>query len=80
MKATLKHIDIALYVYKGENAKLRNDEDISLGIRSTEADYKCHLLRVNKLPFNSIFGFATSFLKSKTLLNEWINDQFKELN
>lgn len=79
-EATLKHLDIAIYVYKDENAKLRNREDISMGIRSTEADYKCHLLRVDKLPFSSLFAFAISFLKSKTLINEWINDQFEESN
>lgn len=77
LEANLKHIDIAIYVYLGANADTRLSQDIATGIRSTEADLKCHLLRVDNIPFNSLFGFVISFLKSQTLINEWITNQFQ---
>jgi hypothetical protein len=77
LSAKLKHLDIAIYVYANANARKRDQETISTGERVTEADHKCHLLRVDDLDFHSMFGFAQFFLKSKSLLSEWINDQFQ---
>lgn len=74
---TLAHLDIAIYLYKDENALKRSKIKINEGIRSEDADYKCHLIRVENISFKSLFGFSELFLKSKTLLYEWINDQFE---
>ncbi|WP_418639540.1 hypothetical protein [Winogradskyella sp.] len=79
-ETTLKHLDIAVYVYKDHNAQKRMNTNINKGIRSDDADYKCHLLRIDNIPFKSVFGISYLFLKSKTLLFEWLKDQFDNLN
>ena len=76
----LKHLDIAIYIYKDQNAIKRMNTNINRGIRADDADFKCHLLRIDKISFKSLFGASNLFLKSKTLVNEWIEDQFENFD
>ena len=41
-----------------------------------KATYRTHLLRVNGIPFESIFKFAYAFFKSKQLVDEWKAAEF----
>lgn len=76
--AILNHLDLAINIYEGENAKNRLDDNLANGNKTTDASYRTHLLRIESIPFKGLFGFVTSFFRSKTLINEWFEDQFRE--
>ena len=75
--ATLNHLDLAINVYEGENAVSRGDDNLASGDKTTDASFRTHLLRIENIPFKALFGFVTSFLKSQTLINLWLEDQFQ---
>jgi len=72
----LNHLDLAINIYEDEAAKKRLDDNLASGQVTTDASYRTHLLRVEKIPFKALFGFVVSFFKSQTLINEWLEDQF----
>lgn len=72
----LNHLDLAVNIYEKENVKFRLLDNLALGEKTVDASYRTHVLRIEQIPFNAIFGFADMFFKSKTLINEWIQDQF----
>ena len=74
--AVLNHIDLAENLYVGEEAFQRDNDDLSNGQIVQKASYRTHLLRVNDIPFESIFKFAYAFFKSKQLVDEWKNAEF----
>ena len=74
----LNHLDLAVNIYEGETAKKRLLDNLAQGQVTTDASYRTHLLKIEKIPFKALFAFVTSFLRSKTLVNEWFQDQFKE--
>lgn len=76
--AILNHLDLAINIYEGENAKNRLNDNLANGNRTTDASYRTHLLRIEDIPFKGLFGFVTSFFRSKILINEWFEDQFRE--
>ncbi|WP_025866310.1 hypothetical protein, partial [Prolixibacter bellariivorans] len=78
--STLNHLDLAINVYDGKGASLRNDDNLSAGNKSTDASYRTHLLRIENIPFKALFGFAISFFKSQTLTGEWFEDQFQNVS
>lgn len=71
----LKHIDLALNLYTGDNAIKRRNERLENGGRIVDASFRSHLLRVNDTQLSDIILFST-FFESKTLQNEWINEMF----
>jgi hypothetical protein len=75
--ALLNHLDLAINLYEKENVKLRLFDNLALGEKTVDASYRTHILRIERIPFNGLFGFADMFFKSKTLINEWVQDQFR---
>lgn len=75
--AILNHIDLAENLYIGDAAYLRDSQDLSQGDhRIVDAEPRTHLLRVNNIPFESVFKFAYAFFKSKQLVDEWKAAEF----
>lgn len=75
--AVLNHIDLAENLYIGDAACLRDSQDLSQGDhRVVDAEPRIHLLRVNDIPFESVFKFAYAFFKSKQLVDEWKAAEF----
>ena len=74
--ATLNHIDLAENLYVGDDAYARDDQDLATDHRIQAATARTHLLRVNNIPFESIFKFAYAFFKSKQLVDEWKDAEF----
>jgi hypothetical protein len=74
----LNHLDLAINIYEEEVAKKRLEDNLSSGKVTTDASYRTHLLKVERIPFKALFGFVVSFFRSQTLVNEWLEDQFRE--
>jgi len=75
--ATLNHLDLAINVYEGESAVRRGVDNLALGKKTTDASYRTHLLRIENIPFNALFGFVIWFFKSEALIRDWLKDQFQ---
>ena len=71
----LKHIDLALNLYTGDNAIKRRNERLENGGRIVDASFRSHILRVNDTKLSDIILFST-FFESESLKNEWIKDMF----
>lgn len=71
----LNHLDLAMNYYIGDKTiKDRNNENLANGKKVTNATHRVHLLRIESIPFNSLFKIAINFFKSIVLVTEWIND------
>ena len=77
--AVLKHIDLAFNLYVDDNATLRMNQSLADGQKVTKAKPRTHVLRVDHVPFKTLFKFAESFFRSKTLVAEWLNAEFEEV-
>lgn len=77
--AVLKHIDLAFNLYVDDNATLRMSQTLADGQKVTKAKPRTHVLRVDHVPFKTIFKFAESFFRSKTLVAEWLYAEFEEV-
>ena len=73
----LNHLDLAINIYEGNDAKQRLNDNLAGGNVTTDASFRTHLLRIEKIPFKALFDFVTIFFKSEILTNEWIDDQFR---
>jgi hypothetical protein len=73
----LNHLDLAINLYEKQDANFRLLDNLAIGEKTVDASYRTHILRIERIPFNGVFGFADMFFKSKTLINEWIQDQFR---
>jgi len=76
--SVLNHLDLAINIYEGEAARKRLEDNLAYGVVTTDASYRTHLIKVLDIPFKALFGYVISFLKSQTLISEWIKDQFRE--
>ena len=74
--AVLKHIDLAYNLYIDNDATIRMNQDLSNGGKVQDATTRTHILRVEDIPFDSIFKFSISFFRSKTLVSEWFSNEF----
>lgn len=74
----LNHIDIAINIYE-ESADERMQQSLSNGNKIVRADYRTHLLRVENVPFKTLFKFAESFFRSKTLVAQWLETEFENI-
>lgn len=77
LDSKLNHLDLAINIYTGNNAKNRLLENLANGGKVTDASFRTHLLRVENINFSDLFTFVYSFLESKTLVDEWKEAQFK---
>jgi hypothetical protein len=69
----LQHLDLAINVYLDEHRDLRVMDSLQHG-RVVDATFRTHLFRIEDIPFPALFGFAERFLRSRTLLREWLTD------
>jgi hypothetical protein len=67
----LQHLDLAINVYTGADRARRLDNSLQHG-KTQDATYRTHLYRIEDVPFPALFGFAELFLKSRSLLGEWL--------
>lgn len=75
LNAKLKHIDLAVNLYTGNDACSRLNERLENGGKIIDASYRSHVLRVNDTLLSDLIMFST-FFESKCLQNEWIEDMF----
>lgn len=73
--AVLNHIDLAYNLYINTDADNRITEHLCYGKIQT-ATYGTHILRIEDIPFESLFKLSYSFFKSKTLTSEWLSNEF----
>lgn len=71
--ARLAHLDLAINVYRGVDRAARIANTLQHG-KAQDATYRTHLYRIEDVPFPALFVFAALFLKSRTLLGEWLDD------
>ncbi|MBY3246032.1 hypothetical protein HFO16_32440 [Rhizobium laguerreae] len=69
----MQHLDLAINVYEDEDRKKRFDGSLQNG-RVHDATFRTHLLRIEGIPFSSLFLFSAMFLESEVLIGEWVND------
>jgi hypothetical protein len=72
-KAPLKHLDLAINVYRGDHRQARMDDSLQNGM-VRDATYRTHLYRIEDIPFPALFTFAGMFFKSQVLIGEWVAD------
>lgn len=77
--STLNHIDLALNFYENESMHKRFNQSLTNG-KVINASMRTHLIRIENVPLKVLINMAFSCLQSKTLVNEWIENQFKNLN
>lgn len=75
LNAKLKHIDLAVNIYTGDDAINRVNERLENGGKIVDATYRSHILRLNDALLSDIIPFST-FFESKCLQDEWIKDMF----
>lgn len=73
--AVAKHLDLAINIYRGDSGDTRMRQNLARG-RVVDATIRIHLLRIENLSSNALFGYAQLFFRSKSLLGDWVNDQF----
>lgn len=75
----INHLDLAINVYEGQSAERRYAGNLAAGTRVEDATFRTHLFRIENIPLKSVFLFVISFFQSKTLINDWVNDQFSRI-
>ena len=75
--AVLNHIDLAYNLYIDDEATARLGQELCAGEPVQNATRRTHILRIEGIPFSSIFKIAQSFFKSRTLTDEWIETEFQ---
>ncbi|MBT2763380.1 hypothetical protein J7E85_19635 [Paenibacillus sp. ISL-20] len=76
-KVRLNHLDLAVNIYRGESIQERMNSTLASGKRITDASVRTHLIRADDIMFSDLLEIANMFFKSKTMIEEWINYQFK---
>jgi hypothetical protein len=74
-KAKVKHLDLAINLYRGSDAEARMGQNLAHG-RVQDATLRTHLLRIEGISASVMLAFAQQFFQSKSLLRDWFNDQF----
>jgi hypothetical protein len=70
-KAVMKHLDLAVNVYGGQDKTRRWKSRLFEG-KATDATFRTHVLRIKDVPLDSAFAFSIMFFRSETLLDELI--------
>jgi hypothetical protein len=76
-QARVKHLDLAINVYRGEAADRRLTQSLGADARVVDATFRTHLLRIEDIPPQALLGFASQFFVSSLLTLEWFEDQFQ---
>lgn len=63
--------------YFDDDANMRLNQHLRDGDTVQNATHRTHILRIEGIPFPSIFKLAHSFFKSRTLTDEWIEKEFQ---
>lgn len=74
--AVLKHIDLTFNLYIDGDATVRMSQSLSDGSKVQDATHRTHILRIEDIPFESLFKIAISFFRSKYLTTEWLGYEF----
>lgn len=77
-EATIKHLDLAINVYEDGVRQERLENTLEHG-KSAKASFRTHLLRIEGIPFFSVFEFCYMFFNSKCLLKEMMEGLGVEL-
>lgn len=75
--AILNHIDLAYNMYTDDKADIRLGQFLCDG-KTESASIRTHIFRLEDIPFCSLFKIANSFFKSKTLVAEWLSNEFTD--
>jgi hypothetical protein len=70
-KVTMKHLDLAVNVYGGQNKTQRSKSRLFKG-KVTDATFRTHVLRIEEVPLSGAFSFSRMFFRSETLLDELV--------
>jgi hypothetical protein len=74
-KSTLAHLDLALNFYAGERIAERQRQKLADGM-VVDASFRCHVYRIEGIPFAAMFTFPLAFFRSRLLPTEWLDNQF----
>lgn len=74
--AVLQHIDLAYNLYIDDDATARMSQSLSDGRKVQNATHRTHILRIEDIPFESLFKIVNSFFRSKYLTAEWLGFEF----
>ncbi|CUT12649.1 hypothetical protein BF49_3729 [Bradyrhizobium sp.] len=69
----LSHLDLALNVYEGAVRSERFGTNLKDG-KVTDASFRTHLMRIEGIPLLTLLPICAGFLRSKSLLGEWLKD------
>jgi len=69
----LDHLDLAINVYEQENRLARLNGSLRNG-KVTDADYRTHVLRVDKVPLYALPMMGLLFMTSQVLFRRYLND------
>lgn len=76
----LKHLDLAINVYTGdEKIKERMNCSLASGGVTADASYRTHLIRIDNVMLSDLLEIARLFFISETMVEEWIDTQFEFL-
>jgi hypothetical protein len=73
----LNHLDLAINIYKDEQLTERMGSSLASGRVIANASYRTHLIRADNIMFSDLLDIVRLFFKSETMVEEWIDKQFK---
>jgi hypothetical protein len=73
--STLTHLDLAINIYRDQRITQRRQEKLADG-KVVDATLRCHLYRIEGIPFAAMFSFPLAFFRSLSLTTEWLDNQF----
>ncbi|OMF88729.1 hypothetical protein [Paenibacillus sp. FSL R7-0337] len=73
----LKHLDLAVNIYMKSSIQERLNSTLTTGKRITDATFRTHLIRADNIMLSDLLEIAQTFFRSKTMVKEWIDSQFK---
>lgn len=73
----LNHLDLAINIYKDEQLTERMGSSLASGGVIADASYRTHLIRADNIMFSDLLDIVRLFFKSETMVEEWIDKQFK---
>jgi len=71
------HIDGAINIYTDDRIDERWENSFQNG-KACDATFRTHLFRADYIPLKAIIPIAWMFFRSRSLLTDWLSDQFKE--
>jgi len=69
----LSFLDLAHNVYEGDARADRYGRRLKEGM-VTDASFRAHLMRIERIPLLTLRPICVGFLSSETLFREWVHD------